>query len=301
MQREATGDLYVLLSLCRTEEDDGLALVRYNARGMRLSVEPFGLNNGRQERGVALFLRPEGGVYIVAETHQPPHQSTTPPADDAETLVYAYPGVGTPVFVRAGTPTNTLLLGGTLYWAANPPEVVRFSPSQSAFQPLQDVDRLLGLSANVRSGLLSTYGWIGTPQGRRGAFLVTAAPDLPATLQTVGGSFGYVAEAFPIAPGNLLILRGAANETQARMYHEPSGLEADKIELRVSYGDTLYLYLLATEPEGGATLVRLNPATQTRLWTVSLPSTHIGAWTVDAEHRVHLLENWYRLSIPSPF
>ncbi|MFN3689490.1 MAG: hypothetical protein ACK4UU_01040 [Fimbriimonadales bacterium] len=287
---DAQGNLYVLASLRQPEGNDALALLRYTLYGARQSVELFGQNDPYQEVGFALHLRPDNTLYIVAQVREPVLTGV-----DQETLIYLYPNLTTPYYVSEGVPVGTHILANVaghdaLLWISNPPAFGRIAGGVSSYTPLSFLDRALSLSVNPLNLLVSVSGWRGGETGRTATYALGAATGLPAAAATLSGQFGFVAEAFPVSENNIIVLWGAGNEAQMRMYG-PDGIEAHALSLTTAYGadNTLYAYIWASEEDGSADLIRLDPATQTRMWTYSFPRFHLRAWAVDADGRVHLL------------
>ncbi|MFN7016025.1 MAG: hypothetical protein ACK4P5_02495 [Fimbriimonadales bacterium] len=111
-----------------------------------------------------------------------------------------------------------------------------------------------------------------------------------ADAETLSGSFGFVAEAFPVSESNIIVLLGTGDEAQTRMYG-PDDVGAYALSLRTAYGvdNTLYAYIWAQEGDGSAALIRLEPATQTRVWTHTFPHLALHTWAVDMEGGAYLL------------
>lgn len=293
-QLDAQGNLYVLTTLRQPDGNDGLGLLRYTLQGARQSVELFGLNDPYQQVGFALHLLPNNTLYILAHVREPVLPSSGAELS-TETLLYLYPNLTTPLFTSGGVPISSFLFTDTsgqhtLRWFSNPPGTGIAREGFLQYSTGDSFERLLGLTANPRNLLLTRYGWQGDASGRVAAYRPGDAVGMDGAVRAIPGQFGFVADAFPVSENSFIVLWGTADQAQARMYG-PDGIEAETLSMRVGYGanDALYVYILGIEANGAATLTRLNPTAQTRLWTHSFPEFRVSEWAVDSEGRAHLL------------
>ncbi|GBC94064.1 hypothetical protein HRbin15_02571 [bacterium HR15] len=290
---DGQGNLYVLATLHQPNGSDGLALLRYTLQGARQSVEPFGLNDPYQEVGFALYLRPDNTLYILAHVREPVTAVGADP--NVGTILYQYPNLAMPFFTASGIPIDSFMFpnvaGRDIFlWASNPPAFGRLDGGTVAYDSLPVFERVLGLSGNWRNQIAVVSGWRGSAAGRTATYAFGSATGLPQAVRTLDGPFGFVAEAFPVSSDNFIVLWGTGDQSQLLM-HGPDGIEAETLSMRTSYGtnDTLYVYILGHNEDGSAFLVRIEPNSQTRLWTHTFPQFRVSAWAVDPEGRAHLL------------